>query len=698
MPQEATYSAFISYASEDRTKADEICASLEGRGFTCWIAPRDVRPGAQYGDEIIRGIMQSRCLVVLLSQASNQSEYVPREVERAVSYGKPVFPVRLEEVLPSRSLEFFISTTQWIDAWTGMLEEHVDLLASRLKDSTVLKETGAASRRLARRRALPRWVLAGGGFLVLVAAIVVGNQLSSRWSRQSSAPTSPANPAPHESAASDSNRSIDTIFSGLGFKPTEIKQADIVPRLTIGPGRQNSASIRIEMPDVLRSALPYGKAIYFIGDQPVAPVAGNGAIRLGAAAQQALANAKSITISYEFRNGQKIGPFTYPLEFNPGDAMRQTCKAAALADPFWLTCKDGFASFERLSGYFPAVKRIHLGQTKENLDRAIEVPQPGSALDDQTVRRLANNYRWEYIPYLQGAELFVQLEFFDGTRSDVRPARMQQTGPPVIGLRLEAQSDATNGGKSPALFVAYPGPAENLEFTPEAPPGTEQVMYSSDDKGFYKARRLGNPAASAHAAGGFRFDGPVKDSSIVLSFKSSGGGELGPFRYELKNVDDLALARHKRGFAARLDGAIDCIRVDAPVGNDHLNAAAQQNQRSFEGLGFLSDTDLPAIACVPDMTARAGDVEFQSSWCAVREVRVGVQSGKLETVAPVTLKLDQILGVAERGRARRFSQTNRGELWKAVLPADAESVFARFVFYDGSVSDEIRLPIRKLGR
>jgi len=274
---------------------------------------------------------------------------------------------------------------------------------------------------------------------------------------------------------------------------------------------------------------------------------------------------------------------------------------------------------------------------------------------------------------------------------------MQQTGPPVIGVRLEAQGGATDAARAPALFVAYPGPAENLEFTPEAPPGTEQVMYSFDDKGFYKARRLGSPPASARAAGGFKFDGPVKDSSIVLTLKSSGGGELGPFRYELKDVNDLALARHKRAFAARLDGAIECIRVDAPAGNDRMQIVAQQNQRSFEGLGFLGDADLPAVVCVPDMTAHAGDVEFQSSWCAVREVRVGTQSGKLETAAPVELKLDQILGVAERGHARRFSQTNRGELWKAVLPADAESVFVRYVFYDGSESDEIRLPIRKLG-
>src|SRR5688500_10343479 len=46
------YSAFISYASDNREKAEAICASLEQRGRVCWIAPRDIRAGREYGDEI----------------------------------------------------------------------------------------------------------------------------------------------------------------------------------------------------------------------------------------------------------------------------------------------------------------------------------------------------------------------------------------------------------------------------------------------------------------------------------------------------------------------------------------------------------------------------------------------------------------------------------------------------------------------
>jgi hypothetical protein len=126
------FTAFISHASADSERAQEICASLEARGLKCWIAPRDVRPGHDYGEEILYGIERSRCLVLVLSEAANQSIYVPREVERAVSYGRPIFPVRIEEIVPSRSLEFFVAGSQWVDAWGERLVTELGRLAETL--------------------------------------------------------------------------------------------------------------------------------------------------------------------------------------------------------------------------------------------------------------------------------------------------------------------------------------------------------------------------------------------------------------------------------------------------------------------------------------------------------------------------------------------------------------------------------------
>ena len=115
-------SAFISHAKADEKKAGAIAKALEARGFKCWIAPRDVKPGRPYGDEIIRGIESCRNFVLVLSKASNDSAFVAREVERAVSKTKPIFAVRIADVQPAPSLELFISGTQWIDAFPGQAQ------------------------------------------------------------------------------------------------------------------------------------------------------------------------------------------------------------------------------------------------------------------------------------------------------------------------------------------------------------------------------------------------------------------------------------------------------------------------------------------------------------------------------------------------------------------------------------------------
>ncbi len=123
------HDVFISYASEDKPIADAVCAKLEGRGIRCWIAPRDVLPGEDWGEAIVTAIDDSRLMVLVFSASSNGSEHVKNEVERTVSKGKPVLPFRVEEVEPSGSLALHLSRRHWLDALTPPLEKHLVKLA-----------------------------------------------------------------------------------------------------------------------------------------------------------------------------------------------------------------------------------------------------------------------------------------------------------------------------------------------------------------------------------------------------------------------------------------------------------------------------------------------------------------------------------------------------------------------------------------
>jgi len=127
------HDVFISHAVKDKPKADAVCSALESRGLRCWIAPRDILPGADWGDAIIHAISNSRVMVLVFSSNSNQSSQVRREVERAVSKGVVVVPIRIEDVTPSGALEYFLSTQHWIDALTPPLERHLRQIAESIK-------------------------------------------------------------------------------------------------------------------------------------------------------------------------------------------------------------------------------------------------------------------------------------------------------------------------------------------------------------------------------------------------------------------------------------------------------------------------------------------------------------------------------------------------------------------------------------
>jgi N-acetylneuraminic acid mutarotase len=120
---------FISYAAEDKPTADAVCATLEAGDIRCWIAPRDVLPGQPYAESLVEAIHDARLMVLVFSSNSNSSTHVMREVERAASRGIPILPFRIEDVPLSASMEYYISSTHWLDALTPPLERHLKQLA-----------------------------------------------------------------------------------------------------------------------------------------------------------------------------------------------------------------------------------------------------------------------------------------------------------------------------------------------------------------------------------------------------------------------------------------------------------------------------------------------------------------------------------------------------------------------------------------
>ncbi len=112
---QAASDVFISYASKDAAIANAVVAVLESQGFKCWIAPRNVTPGSQYADGIVRAINGTKVLVLVLSESAIASPHVGKEIERASSKQHPIIALKTDATPLTPALEYFLSESQWVE-------------------------------------------------------------------------------------------------------------------------------------------------------------------------------------------------------------------------------------------------------------------------------------------------------------------------------------------------------------------------------------------------------------------------------------------------------------------------------------------------------------------------------------------------------------------------------------------------------
>jgi TIR domain len=123
----------ISYSTKDKSWADAACSVMEAHGVRCWIAPRDIVPGAEWAEAIIEAIDACRVMVLIFSASANESADVRREVSRAISRGLPIVPCRIENVRPVGAMEYALGNTHWLDVFTPPVERQMNRLAESVE-------------------------------------------------------------------------------------------------------------------------------------------------------------------------------------------------------------------------------------------------------------------------------------------------------------------------------------------------------------------------------------------------------------------------------------------------------------------------------------------------------------------------------------------------------------------------------------
>lgn len=103
---------FISYSTKNQSAANAMRSFFHQNGINTWMAPNNIPVGSKYAEVIVKALRECSCLVLLLTNASQGSIWVAKEVERAINYKKTIIPVQLEDVVLNDEFELYISTDQ----------------------------------------------------------------------------------------------------------------------------------------------------------------------------------------------------------------------------------------------------------------------------------------------------------------------------------------------------------------------------------------------------------------------------------------------------------------------------------------------------------------------------------------------------------------------------------------------------------
>lgn len=120
---------FISYKSEEFDESNWVKSQLENAGIACWMAPESIPGGSNYALQIPRAIRDCSVFVLILSSKAQTSEWVTREVDRAISMKKVVLPFCIEDCSLRDNYDFYFSTVQRYNAWNDRKQSISSLIS-----------------------------------------------------------------------------------------------------------------------------------------------------------------------------------------------------------------------------------------------------------------------------------------------------------------------------------------------------------------------------------------------------------------------------------------------------------------------------------------------------------------------------------------------------------------------------------------
>lgn len=127
-------SVFISYSSKDSQEVKQVTTMLDEAGIPYWKAPEMIPAGSNYAREIPKAIGECRVFLLLISESSQESIWVEKELDCAINARKTIVPLKLTTEPLSDMFRFYLNNVQTIfcpesfAAALGQLRERLFIL------------------------------------------------------------------------------------------------------------------------------------------------------------------------------------------------------------------------------------------------------------------------------------------------------------------------------------------------------------------------------------------------------------------------------------------------------------------------------------------------------------------------------------------------------------------------------------------
>lgn len=252
---------FISYAREDRDKAELLAHIFERQNWGVWW-DRVIPPGGKYADVIGAELASAKAVIVLWSHASVASDWVKDEAQEGINR-KILVPVLIDKVSPPYG--FRQVQTADLSDWDGS-PSHLELQAlvkgvSSLISKPVSDVAVSTSRTPYNQRQL--LYLATAGLLVLVLGLVAYRVFFTNGSD------------PNRNRVVDGNHSLNDNRPNNGATPCDSdsrhRAADLTGKglMMIDPGGNQAAAV-LQFNEAISECAAYADAYFWRGQSFVA--------------------------------------------------------------------------------------------------------------------------------------------------------------------------------------------------------------------------------------------------------------------------------------------------------------------------------------------------------------------------------------------------------------------------------------------